>query len=162
MSNSEIAVAQEENAVDPTDCAIETPSKETDRLIRLQTLLVADASNPNGVSFDLSGWAWRYVWGDEQPVAVDCGTHACAVGLACISGLFAEDGLAYDLSHSGSIVPTYAGWRGWPAVEYFFGLNEDDAQWLFSPEHYVTRHGAEAELMVSARIQQFLGVEVAQ
>ena len=75
------------------------------RLLKLADLLEADAENKTGVQFDLKGWGHSH--DDDTPVAVSCGTTACAMGLAVLSGAFADAGLC------NAVAP----WRGNPAPE---------------------------------------------
>ncbi len=79
----------------------------TDLLLRFADLLEADANNPEGVKFDLGAWAQdsrldlNKMSPDEveqllypttiETVPVNCGTAACALGLAAISGAFKDE-----------------------------------------------------------------------
>ncbi len=147
------------------------PSEEqravgAERLMRLRDILVADANNPKGARFDLDGWAMPAGIGgmswDElkdhlsgwEP-AMNCGTAACAVGLACLSGEFASEKLAFHRDGD-SIAPVFGGYRHWSAVKLFFGLNEKEAEHLFQSDSYHVAQGAEAELAVAHRIAVFV------
>lgn len=102
---------------------------------------VLDAVDPQ--HFNLNTWATS-----------ECGTTACAIGHAALDPAFQADGFtlqAYwapffgrkgyrysktlaDVRFSrarGPDVPMYAGQKGWPAVQIFFGLTEKQAEWLF-------------------------------
>jgi hypothetical protein len=125
-------------------------------LLKLAAMLEADAKNTNGIRFDLVGW------GEIPPGAVrlDCGTQACAVGLACLSGKFR--GLSFERVHAYdnaiTPVPIYKGYRAYFAVEYYFDLTGDQAQYLFSHERYprTLRAGPKAERAVARRIRKFV------
>lgn len=84
--------------------------------------------------FDLSDWG---------QVKGSCGTAVCAIGTACWLNTF--EGLGYRWDEDGSMEPfCYTEWpvglqvklTGWPAVEYFFNLSSDLADWLFAEENY--------------------------
>lgn len=143
-----------------------------DRLLRLAALLETDAANPEGVKFDLSGWGMDAQFSGAscdqrenlieagvgfkvgQVVPVNCGTAACAVGLAALTGAFAGEGLTYEINAGGELSPVYEGERSWGAVYEFFGLDADTAIKLFSDNSYKVSRGAEAELAVAARIRE--------
>lgn len=139
-----------------------------DRLLRLAALLESDAANPNGVKFDLRTWA-----GDAAPepgmeteppdpkkLGVHCGTQACAIGLACLSGAFAEDGLSWEVSdHENNIVPLFNGQKGIDAVTELFALyGHSQACRLFVDVYYPDEQqkGRDAELAVAARVREFV------
>lgn len=158
-----------------------------ERLLRLADLLEADAANPNGVKFDLRGWAipskhleaWDSLWAfrEKNPdhlrffepaaeVQVSCGTAACAMGLAVISGAFLNEGLSYEIDLSdGQLSPVFTDERGlrhasWAAAIEFFDLKDSDGDYdwgaanhLFDATEYEPSHGAEAELEVARRIR---------
>ena len=122
------------------------------RLLKLAKLLRANAKNKTGVKFDIESW------GKVPPgeVKLDCGTTACAVGLAVISGVFKKQGLSYQNQY-GIPVPTYQGERGFFAVETFFNITEPQALYLFHKDEYALslRQGAKAERAVATRIERF-------
>src|SRR5262245_33860776 len=99
-----------------------------ERLERLASLLADYVRQPAGdVTFDLDEWSLPkystkgHLWWKRE---VQCGTTACAVGFACLSTIFARDGLTYVIDHfDGGLVPIFAGKSNWPAVETFFGLS---------------------------------------
>lgn len=130
---------------------------ETGRLERLAVLLDQHVERPGANEFDLSEWgiiATRrggFLWLKQ----VECGTCACAVGLACLSGAFIEDGLRHikDGSH---IDPLYAGLNGYAAVRAFFGLTKDQALTLFNAGHYEISAGPIAAAAVAHRIRQLV------
>lgn len=142
---------------------------KTELLLQLAAALEANAANPQGVKFDLRGWGYdateeikgvsiagpvparAFQKGEEIPL--NCNTAACAAGLAALMGL---GGLSFDIvSGRGTLVPTFAGYTGWSAVEMVFGLNCEEAETLFSPDCYPLnlRTGAEAERNVAKRIR---------
>lgn len=110
----------------------------------------------------------RY-YSDLAPIKVDvsCGTAACAFGLAAISGEFAAEGLTYsfmmrsDGSGQGILMPTlpskWGNAHGLMAAANLFNISPEDTSYFFDPEHYDgTPKGAEGELMVAQRIDDFI------
>lgn len=138
-----------------------------DRLEKLAELLINDANNAGGVKFDLRGWAGRpdTIWGIDWNwpngtvgIPVNCGTVACALGLAAISGLFKDEGFGFKLTKIGTLVPIYAHESGYLAAKAFFEISLGDSQKLFSPDSYPDhlQAGAEAELAVANRIRMLI------
>src|ERR1700716_1629816 len=93
-----------------------------ERLKRLAVLLEGyrDSDAPH---FDLQSWGKSenhrdgFLWLGQR----SCNTAACAVGLACASGIFAEDGLSYDVDKVNSgLSPVFGDLEGWTAVKSFF------------------------------------------
>lgn len=139
---------------------------EKDRLLKLADLLEADAANDQGMRFDLTYIGRK--WDDEveyyrdfaqtdQPT-INCGTVGCAVGLACMSGEFADEGLDFKIV-AGEVTPVFGECQGWNDAETkFFGLNRLQSDYLFYPASYPTHQqkGAEGERAVAARIRKFL------
>lgn len=152
-----------------------------ERLERLASLLERDAANETGVKFDLGTWASpgdsSKAWHDNSELPrVDCGTSACALGLAAISGEFEADGLTaiYEPFASASVDPVtgkprayhlYPAYKthpegyqylGFDAGEHFFDITDDDAKYLFDPDCYAnTILGADGEREVALRIREF-------
>jgi hypothetical protein len=125
-----------------------------ERLERLAILLEGyrDANAPR---FDLQSWGVSetqrggFLWLGRHA----CNTAACAVGLACGSGIFAEDGLCCDADKSGSLTPMYRGREGWNAVKSFFDLDQVRAVRLFAEHSYDVTEGEAAARAVAARIR---------
>jgi hypothetical protein len=69
--------------------------------------------------FDISDW--------------HCGTTACAVGHACVSPVFNEQGLELSVWDG----PKFGEFDGWSAVREFFELNTVDANYLFDMDKYI-------------------------
>lgn len=134
-----------------------------ERLKRLSALLRRDAADPNGVKFDLEHWASPYGaaghWTDpEGQPKVDCGTTACALGLAAISGEFKEDGLTWTIEYA--LEPAYEGVRGFAAGAALFDIEVYQAHYLFDPaQYYDVPRGAQGELLVAARIDDFIATD---
>ena len=128
------------------------------RLLKLADLLEADAANPKGVKFDLSEWGTS----QTKRAKIGCGTTACAVGLACISGAFKEDGLGFDIDKTDpavyEICPRFAGSYGFYAIEGFFDIDDLTARRLFSMHSYEQKEqkGQEGERAVAKRIREFV------
>lgn len=146
-----------------------------ERLETLAVMLIADANNAKGVKFDLTQWVapskrspfaqngYGYVTEPKLP-AIDCGTSACAMGLAVLSGKFEPFGLKVHWFERGGIVgvPTYYvphpecnGRQGFGAAAELFGISAEDARYLFDPDSYDddNQKGAKAELAVAERIR---------
>lgn len=138
------------------------------RLKRLARLLRKDAANEKGVKFDLSHWAApadapeaKFATVPMEPIPVDCGTSACAMGLAVISGEFEKEGLRahYQFGYRGaSMEPILDDARGFDAAKVLFNITPGQAQWLFSPTSYPRdkRRGAVGELIVARRIESLI------
>jgi hypothetical protein len=141
------------------------------RLLKLADLLEADAKNRKGIKFDLEVIASKAVGRDgdyeefepgEVP-EINCGTAACAVGLACISGAFKHSGLSYQITGWG-LEPKFVALVGWSRAETtFFGLTEDESTFLFREDSYPIgkTRGAVGERYVANRIRDFVAGKVA-
>jgi hypothetical protein len=130
------------------------------RLLKLAALLQADAKNKKGIRFDI-GNVGRNVNGEDfnpkEVVPLDCGTSACAMGLASISGAFKKQGLSYK-------VEGYDIWNTFNgklidfdlAARRLFGITREQAYYLFAPWTYPLgkRKGAAAEREVVRRIKR--------
>lgn len=135
------------------------------RLLKLADLLEADAKNKSGVKFDLSIVGESTEYGTEYEPALDCGTTACAMGLAALSGAFKSSaGLSYKID--GRFIDTTVNGR---RVRYdraamrLFDISMKQADFLFTPgESYawVTPREAEGELLVAQRIRDFVAGKV--
>ncbi len=139
------------------------------RLLKLASLLEADAKNKKGIKFDISiiaAKAKKDIYGyipfakGEKPKA-DCGTAACAIGLACVSGAFKSAGLTYDIK-SGGLAPKVGRNAAFEAAYKIFGLSEGGGDFLFLPSSYKGRQaGAKGERAVAKRIRDFVAGKVA-
>jgi hypothetical protein len=129
------------------------------RLKRLAVLLEGyrDRDAPR---FNLQNWGksenkWRgFLWLGQR----SCNTAACAVGLACDSGVFANDGLSYDVNNDCGIIPTFRDLEGWSAVKSFFDLDQVQAVRLFAEHSYEVTEGEAAARAVAARIRQMIAI----
>jgi hypothetical protein len=128
-----------------------------ERLERLAILLEGYRGG-NAPRFDLQSWGVSetqrsgFLWLGRHA----CNTAACAVGLACRSGIFAEDGLCCDADKSGGLTPMYRGLEGWNAVKSFFDLDQVQAVRLFAEHSYEVTEGEAAARAVAARIRQVI------
>lgn len=161
-----------------------------DRLIKLAELLERDAANPEGVKFDLGTWAapsepyerYRRVQFAADDLGIDddlhgcgevmvgfahlpkitCGTTACALGLAMLSGEFTEWGLGGSAEILGDnevqLAPSCNDETGFNAGAELFGITYHDSEYLFDPSSYGgdTPREAEGELLVAQRIRDFV------
>lgn len=109
-----------------------------DRLERLAVML--DEYRDDGAlpAFDLAQWGTYvnersgFLWLLKHP----CDTAACAVGLACVSGAFAGEGLRFIRRRDGEITPLYGRQENWDAVQAFFDLTPRQAERLFLEDEY--------------------------
>ncbi len=131
------------------------------RLLKLAKLLEKDAKNKKGVKFDLNTWGYS---SSKRPKA-NCNTTACAIGLACVSGTFKNEGLSYKMSEDGyQIIPIYKDKSvgnlitSFPAVAEFFEITFRECDDLFIYSSYTPeeREGANGELAVAKRIREFV------
>ena len=132
-----------------------------DRLLRLARLLREDAANPKGVKFDMGTWGKA---GVLRTPGVSCGTAACAMGLAALSGEFAAEGLKAKIEgfwrpHVFPTMPGFARSGYWAAMD-LFDIGYNDAAFLFSPDGWNDRR-AVAEVAVSERIEKYVATNLA-
>lgn len=134
------------------------------RLLKLADLLEADAKNRQGIKFDLDIVGGASDWmTDQYTPGVDCGTTACAMGLAAVSGAFKRAaGLSYKV-HGFDLRPTVNG----RDIDYIsaaikvFSISEYEAHFLFTPASYVcAQEGAKGERFVAKRIRDFVAGKV--
>jgi hypothetical protein len=109
--------------------------------------------------FDLQNWGKfedrraGFLWLQQHP----CNTAACAVGLACGSGIFAEDGLSYEVDEiTKELTPLFRNLEGWSAVRAFFDLDQVQAVELFAGHSYAMTEGEVAARAVAARIRKMI------
>lgn len=151
------------------------------RLLKLADMLEADAKNKKGIKFDLdivvgatNSEQWcgydRYVSPTFKP-EVSCGTTACAMGLAAVSGQFKRAGLSFKLEDGGIIMTT---WKGRSkhyeiAAVRLFNITPEQASYLFDPDFYKDKpvdgddfmpfskvKGAKGERRVARRIRKLV------
>lgn len=134
------------------------------RLLKLAGMLDEDAKKETGIKFDLGLWGCVLDAGLEdvpEEISVNCGTAACAVGLACISGKFKRAGLTYRAQSKDSLggnnfQPVFGLDEGFDAVKNFFAISYREAEHLFSYTAYPDTRGAAAERAVAKRIRSFV------
>jgi len=132
-----------------------------ERLERLAVLLEGyrERETPR---FDLQSWGAAkdqrggFLWLRKDA----CNTAACAVGLACGSGVFARDGLSHETDANGAITPMYRDLEGWAAVKAFFELDQSQAARLFAAHSYELTEGEAAARAVATRIRQTVAAPV--
>src|SRR5437868_5895234 len=125
-----------------------------ERLERMATLLEG-YRNVNAPRFDLQNWGGSRTQ-RRGFLLLRWHKTACAVGLACGSGVFAEDGLSYDEGEDGGLTPMFGGVEGWNAVKSFFDLNQAQAVGLFAEHSYAVTEGEAAAQSVAKRICQMI------
>ena len=120
------------------------------RLLKLADLLEADAKNKKGIKFDMG------TWGVTEYGNLSCGTQACAMGLAALSGAFKRQGLRAEI-YFGDVTVHFGEYEGFAAASELFGISGGDACWLFSSSYYDgAMIGAKAECIVAKRIRAFV------
>lgn len=117
----------------------------------------------DGFDFNMSTWG-RFAH-DKKPEP-DCGTTACALGLAAISGEFADAGLmALPVGTKHPMLPVALriistnGNCAMAAAQDVFDIDDDQAQFLFLPSEYdydAELYGPEGARTVVARIREFI------
>ena len=133
---------------------------KADLLLRLADYLEKDAVNPNGFKFDMWTWASSesdsdgFFTGNVKPEP-NCGTSACAMGIAAISGIFKDEGLSYYVNIDGEFEFRFAeGWiGGFSAAQSLFEINDPQSRYLFDGDHMTGHPG---ELAVAKRIRAFV------
>src|SRR3990167_5294574 len=122
------------------------------RLLKLADLLEADAKNKKGIRFDMGRWG--FVLDEKQPLS--CGTSACAMGLAALSGTFKRAGLGTKIEYrflrftwNGRVV------NGHTAGRRLFQIKESESFKLFGGDDRLTE-GAAAERAKAKQIRKFV------
>lgn len=123
------------------------------RLLKLADLLEADAKNKKGIKFEMM--TFGYVTDKTKPLS--CGTQACAMGLAALSGAFKRDGLDARIERSGFVSILWNGRKtdGFKAAEYLFDISDPESATLFLPtggQH----DGAGTERAKAKQIRKFV------
>jgi hypothetical protein len=124
------------------------------RLLKLAELLETDAKNKKGIKFDMS--TWGEVDNPDKPIS--CGTSACAMGLAAMSGAFKRAGLGYKIDGFGSLTVNMNGkGDGIYSAEKLFDITSDEAEFLFI---WTEGEGAKGERAVAKLIRNFVAGKV--
>lgn len=133
-----------------------------ERLERLAVIL--DEYRDNGAPrFDLQSWGATktqrggLLWLRQHT----CGTAACAVGLACGSGIFKDEGLTYNSDEKGGLTPIFGELEGWSAAKSFFDLDQEQAVRLFAEHSYDVTEGEAAAKAVATRIREMIASHAA-
>ena len=135
----------------------------TNYLLKLAALL--EKHRDNGVRFDLSKWYQKSYWphlrvGDPlyKKDPDWCGTQACACGLAALNPAFKKAGFREENSVIIFTDPVDGyEYEAWAAVRHFFGIEYDEAEYLFSSASYTGKtYGAAAARKVAKRIRAFV------
>jgi hypothetical protein len=91
---------------------------------------------------------------DDPQKPLSCGTSACAMGLAALSGQFKRAGLGYHLLDGGSMKITMHGkGYGLTAAEELFDISTVQAEYLFTE---IEGTGAKGERQVAKLIRAFV------
>ena len=86
-------------------------------------------------NFDLSAWVGSggsNILNIDKQSLIDCGTVCCAVGWACSHPPFVKQGLHWDSCD----YPAYQDSSAWDAVEAFFEIPLEVAEYLFLMDSY--------------------------
>jgi hypothetical protein len=141
---------------------IEFSDKAKKRLLRLAKLLRKDAKCKTGVKFNMGDWGSTE--DENTKLGMNCGTQACALGLAAISGEFKREGLGFrndidfgDSKRVTTIEFTYKG-RASNAIEAAvatFDIPECVADYIFGGDANVKTkgEGAKAEIEMAEIIE---------
>lgn len=137
------------------------------RLLKLARLLEADAQKRRGIKFNLAVVGSVEKMPPDGKVKLDCGTQACAMGLAALSGAFRRQGLSYRIRRNvfyGINIDTTMNGRSRDydrAAMAVFDLTKIQAHFLFSPVEYLeTPREAKGERFVAKRIRNFVAGKV--
>jgi hypothetical protein len=125
------------------------------RLLKLAKLLEDDAKRKKGICFDLG--TWGRIKDTEKPLS--CGTTACAMGLAALSGAFKRQGLKWKTRGTNCIIDIGYGntWNPMIAAAHLFGIELYQVNYLFIRTWGMSMCvGAEGERAVAARIRKFV------
>lgn len=123
------------------------------RLLKLADLLDADSKNKKGICFDFT--LWGEVEDEHNPVS--CGTTACALGLAAVSGVFKKQGLKYRVRGGCLGIGFKRTWHPATVAARFFDITLSDAYELFVHSSGLpSAAGAKAERAVAKRIRNFV------
>jgi hypothetical protein len=130
------------------------------RLLKGAALLIKNSKNPKSNKFDMHNW----ILSKEEEPENSCGTTACAWGSMVLSGIFEKEGVKIkkneDFDNVFEIVYDN-GWDtfdGFEAAKEFFGLTEEEADYLFLPLFYPHKYrkGAKSERYAARRIREFV------
>jgi len=131
------------------------------RLLKLADMLEADAKNKKGIKFDIG--TVGHTNDDDVKPSLSCGTTACAMGLAAISGKFKRAGLSYfcEKGSSGFILETTMYGKEITYTEaavQLFDISYQEAYLLFYPGYYPEdkSEGAKGEREVAKRIRRLV------
>lgn len=145
-----------------------TPNYE--RLERLAALLVRTHSMNGAPTLLMNDFATVLRPHEDNPLAPDCGTACCVLGLAALSGEFAAEGLtwytvltydtALEADGHGNVKivcgddTRYA--AGMEVPEVLFGLNIPQAAYFFLPGQY---RESPTMMQVAERIRNFIRLQ---
>ena len=142
---------------------IKLSDKARGRLGRLEKLLRKNAKNSKGLKFDMGEWGQS----EGKEPGLHCGTTACAMGLAAISGEFKKEGLTHKFrghedwdgdvtSYSVEFLLKGQSIEGIEAGAEVFDIPLELSGWLFGGEASKHHTGAKAELEMADIIKQIL------
>ncbi len=114
-----------------------------DRLTKLANFLETRVSR---FQLDMTQWC-----GEQMPELEDCDSKACAVGWAAV--LFSGEGFRLEKNKYENILPVFGNSSGWGAVQEFFDIDGEDANFLFAGDEYDEDDGVSA---VVTRIRGFV------
>ena len=131
-----------------------TPMQQ--RLRLTETVRVIEGTEDAG--FNMMSWFDQVTFGPGDDV---CGTTACAVGCAAQDPWFNERGLTLEKNpnYKGKdimVTLTFLDLHHFDAVMAFYGLNEQEVDYLFTNEAYEDADIKPTRVAVIARIQDFI------
>lgn len=137
------------------------------RLLKLAAMLQADAKNKKGIQFNIDTLGRpsepARLFEKGRIIPLDCGTTACAMGLAALSGKFERAGLSYLVNNHWISQQILMKWKG-RLLDYdksamkLFNITLEQAYYLFSPWTYpkTKKTGAAGEREVVRRIKRIV------
>jgi hypothetical protein len=134
------------------------------RLLKLADLVeqsVEKSHGRKGFQFDMNYWG--YVDDGKKP-EFSCGTSACMMGVAALSGQFARQGLRYRVEETWLAreirLSMKSGTSGGIEVgEELFDLTNEESQFLFYPEkwpEHAPRSGKRGARYAAKRVRKFV------
>jgi hypothetical protein len=122
------------------------------RILKLADLVEREAASKKSAKFDMTSWGFH-----KKAPALNCGTSACMMGLAAISGAFKHQGLRFDiLGNDISIRTTKGAWGGISSAVELFGITNTEAADLFYPDATRPNQGKRGARHHAKRLRDFV------
>lgn len=109
-------------------------AKKYQRLLKLATILETVPKE----RFNLRFWEGLPTEDGMRKVYPECGFSGCAIGWAAQDKEFKRAGFKLEASRWDQkySIPVFKGERAFSAVEKFFGISQDSAEYLFTSSQY--------------------------